>query len=118
MKLNINREEIALRVLEELQNIAFGVDVKPNHKLTALRMLIKFLSLDEPEKEESDDVFIVDDMFDFPDSPRQNTSRQNTSRSDASRQNAPRSDAPRPFYENAASRRDASRQDAPRRGGG
>jgi hypothetical protein len=64
MKLNINREEIALRVLEELESIAFSDEVKTNHKLTALRLLIKLLSLDKPDKsEESDGVVIVDDMF-------------------------------------------------------
>ncbi|MDR0196963.1 MAG: hypothetical protein LBI36_01905 [Oscillospiraceae bacterium] len=68
MNLNINKDEIAMRILEELQKIAFGDDVKPNHKLTAIRLLIKFLSLDESEQsEEKDTVAIIDDICGCPD---------------------------------------------------
>ncbi|MDR0197063.1 MAG: hypothetical protein LBI36_02420 [Oscillospiraceae bacterium] len=62
MNTNIDKNAISLRILEELQAIAFNPETKPNHKLTAIRLLINFLSLDEKsEKETAGGVVTVEE---------------------------------------------------------
>ncbi|MDR0223091.1 MAG: hypothetical protein LBI38_06125 [Oscillospiraceae bacterium] len=63
MDLTIDREEITGLILRELRAIAFGEDMKINHKLAAIRMLVKLLSLEKTlEEEEEPGVVVVNDM--------------------------------------------------------
>ncbi|MDR0197529.1 MAG: hypothetical protein LBI36_04845 [Oscillospiraceae bacterium] len=110
MNLNVNKEEIAMRVLDELLEIAFGCEVKVNHKLTAIRLLMKFLSLDKPEKEAEgeDTVFVVDDMLESPDFiKRGKTQRPEQTRSEQTRSEQTRSERTQP--ENRRQRRERER---------
>ncbi|MDR0222190.1 MAG: hypothetical protein LBI38_01460 [Oscillospiraceae bacterium] len=61
MELIIDKEEITGLILKELRAIAFGEGVKINHKLAAIRVLVKFLSLEKTPEEEKG-VVIINDM--------------------------------------------------------